>query len=65
MGYLVHLPAGGNQEKEAQRQCSLYSFLQILQVDLFENKYILLVVAEALKRKTIVYNKIKLILFSC
>lgn len=39
-------------KKKLDVQCSLYTFLQILEVNLFEKKPILSVVTEALRRKT-------------
>jgi len=39
-------------KKKLDVQCSLYTFLQILEVNLFEKKPILSAVTEALRRKT-------------
>jgi len=51
-------------KKKLDIQCSLYTFLQILEVNLFEKKPILSVVTEALRRKTDADEEIQLNLFS-
>lgn len=51
-------------KKKLDIQCSLYTFLQILEVNLFEKKPVLSVVTEALKRKTDTGDEIQLNLFS-
>jgi hypothetical protein len=51
-------------KKKLDIPCSLYTFLQILEVNLFEKKPISSLVAEALKRKTDAYDDNQLNLFS-
>jgi hypothetical protein len=51
-------------KKKLDSPCSLYTFLQILEVNLFEKKSISSLVAEALKRKTDTSNGNQLNLFS-
>lgn len=51
-------------KKKLDVQCSLYTFLQILEVNLFEKKPILSVVTEALRRKNNTDDEIQLNLFS-
>ena len=51
-------------KKKLDVQCSLYTFLQILEVNLFEKKPILSVVTEALRRKADTDDEIQLNLFS-
>jgi hypothetical protein len=51
-------------KKKLDIPCSLYTFLQILEVNLFEKKPISSLVAEALKRKTDAYDDKQLNLFS-
>jgi Transposase DDE domain/Domain of unknown function (DUF4372) len=51
-------------KKKLDIPCSLYTFLQILEVNLFEKKPISSLVAEALKRKTDTYGDNQLNLFS-
>ena len=51
-------------KKKLDIQCSLYTFLQILEVNLFEKKPISSLVAEALKRKTDINDSNQLNLFS-
>lgn len=50
MGRPVHLPAGGDHEKEAVHSVFAHTFLQILEVNLLEKKPISSLVAEALKQ---------------
>ena len=51
-------------KKKLDIPCSLYTFLQILEVNLFEKKPISSLVAEALKRKTDTFDDNQLNLFS-
>ena len=51
-------------KKKLDIPCSLYTFLQILEVNLFEKKPISLLVAEALKRKIDTYDDNQLNLFN-
>jgi hypothetical protein len=51
-------------KKKLDVQCSLYTFLQILEVNLFEKKPILSVATEALRRKNNTDDEIQLNLFS-
>jgi len=64
MGCLVHLSVCGDKKKKLDIPCSLYTFLQILEVNLFDKKPISSLVAEALKQKTDTCDDYQLNLFS-
>lgn len=50
MGSPLYLSAGGDWKKATWHQCTLYTFLQILEVNLFKKKPIFALATEVLKQ---------------